>query len=253
MKKTITYILILMLLPLLAEASVPEAEITVDHKNTKDNVIKSFYQNESNFETDPEKSMEANGFIFDNLIETALERDLESIDIENASADEIARLGLLHMAYANDTKRSADLIFKAADRGNTVCLNLIGALMFHADNLESANGFITMAMKQNPYYLPALYNSIMLLLALNPEPDKNVIQQITGRANLFYRILATRCDPEATYSFPDHKMMEIITVPRVMDDSYKNRKYYMRGHGLLYQIRKVLPDYNAPVVFKTKD
>lgn len=238
-----------MSLPLCAVCLEPGENQVMGTDITRDAIIKKFHQNELNFDTDAEKIMEANATLLDNMIESALAKDLAVINLDKSSADELARIGFLNLAYTDDYDRSSDLLIKAAQGGNAASFNFLGTMMYYSGKIESANNFISLALRLDNTYIPALYNTIMLL-ALNPQPDEKVKRIIVEYANVFYRMLATRCDPEKDYSYPNYRMMEIITNPRVEEESYKNLKYYMRGNSLLSHIRNVVPDYNPPVHFK---
>lgn len=238
-----------MVVYLSALCSEPAKAQTAGRVAPRDTIKEKFQQNELNFEADPEKVMEANAALVTNMIKGTLAKDNAKVDLEKSSAEELARVGFLNLAYANDYDRASELLIHAANGGNATSMNFLGAMMYYSGNLESADKFILLAQRMDPYYLPALYNMIMIQIKLYPNPGKDVVKLIRECADLFYRSLAGRCDPEKPYSFPDYRMLEIISEPRVKE-TYSNQKYYLRGHSLLYHIRKVLPDYNPPVDFK---
>lgn len=242
---------ILLALPLCAFSAVPGTPQGTPTEFAADATIKKFTQNELDFEADPEKVMDANALLMDDMIKSGLAKDRAAIDLETSTADELARVGFLSWAYSDDNDITHDLLFKAAQGGNAASCNFLGTLLYYNGNSEKAAEIIYLATQLDPFYLPALYNLIMLQILRSPQPDKKTVDWIIRHANAYYNLLATICSPEWSFSVPDYRMLEIITDPHVKEESSANLKRYMRGHGLLYHIRKVVPDYKPPVVFET--
>lgn len=187
---------------------------------------------------------------FDKLVEIGLKLDIDSLDLENTPADELARIGLLQFAYGNDLQLAQKINYAAAMKGNAVSANLLGVIMQRLGKNDVAETCINAALA-NHYYLPALHNKVIISIINNPTPNNDKSKAIIKQADHYFDMLALICDPTDKNSYPNYSLMEFITLGD-NKDSLSKRRSYLRGDKLIEYIRTIVPDYEPPVKLRAK-